>query len=95
MTRPFRLDLSVARHLIGHTIVRTARRVGRFPLVTMLEPLEACNLACTGCGRVREYRGVIDRRLTVDESLAVLPRACSRASASMRSRGRPSMYSMA
>ncbi len=68
MTRPFRLDLAVARHLIG----RTARRAGRFPLVTMIEPLEACNLACVGCGRVREYRDVIDRRLTVDESLAAV-----------------------
>ena len=65
MSRPLRLDLSVARHLIGNT----TRRTGRFPLVTMLEPLEACNLTCTGCGRVREYRDAIDRRLTVDESL--------------------------
>ncbi len=68
MSRPFQLDLSVARHLIG----RTAWRGGRFPLVTMLEPLEACNLACTGCGRVREYRDVMDQRLTVDECLAAV-----------------------
>ena len=27
----------------------------RFPLVMMLEPLHACNLTCTGCGRIREY----------------------------------------
>ena len=27
----------------------------RFPLVLMLEPLHACNLTCTGCGRIREY----------------------------------------
>ena len=27
----------------------------RYPIVTMLEPLETCNLACKGCGRVREY----------------------------------------
>jgi len=68
MSRPFRLGLSVARHLVG----RVARRAGRFPLVTMLEPLEACNLTCTGCGRVREYRDVIDRRLAVDECLAAV-----------------------
>jgi hopanoid biosynthesis associated radical SAM protein HpnH len=43
------------------------RRKNRFPLVTMLEPLEACNLSCAGCGRVREYQDVIDRRLTVEE----------------------------
>ena len=68
MNRPLRLDLSVARHLIG----RSVGRVGRFPLVTMLEPLEACNLRCTGCGRVREYHDVIDRRLSVDDCLAAV-----------------------
>lgn len=68
MTRPFRLDLSVARHLVG----QLTRRTRRFPFVTMLEPLEACNLRCSGCGRVREYRDVIDRQLTVDECLAAV-----------------------
>ena len=68
MSRPLKLDLAVARHLMS----RKARGVARFPLVTMLEPLEACNLACIGCGRVREYRDVIDKRLTVDECLAAV-----------------------
>ena len=31
----------------------------RFPLVMMLEPLHACNLTCTGCGRIREYESSI------------------------------------
>lgn len=44
----------------------------RFPLVTMLEPLEACNLACVGCGRIREYESVIDRMLTVEQCLAAV-----------------------
>jgi len=65
MSRPLALDLKMARYLMG----RKSRRVGRFPLVTMLEPLELCNLACTGCGRVREYRDVVDQRLTVEQSL--------------------------
>jgi len=68
VSRPLKLDLAMARYLFA----RKARRVRRFPLVTMLEPLEACNLACVGCGRVREYRDVIDRRLTVDECLAAV-----------------------
>jgi len=68
MTRPFRLDVSVAKHLIG----RTVRRTGRFPLVTMIEPLEACNLSCVGCGRIREYEGSLDRRLTVEECLSAV-----------------------
>ena len=44
----------------------------RFPLVTMLEPLEACNLACEGCGRIREYEPVIDSRLSVEQCLAAV-----------------------
>ena len=66
MSRPAKLDFAVARYLMS----RRARGIRRFPLVTMIEPLEACNLACVGCGRVREYRDVIDRRLSVDECLA-------------------------
>src|SRR6266436_1536002 len=30
-----------------------------FPLVLMLEPLHACNLACIGCGRIVEYKDTI------------------------------------
>jgi hopanoid biosynthesis associated radical SAM protein HpnH len=58
----------MARHIAGNKL----RRRKRFPFVTMLEPLEACNLTCAGCGRVREYRDVIDRRLSVDECLAAV-----------------------
>ena len=41
----------------------------RFPLVTMLEPLEMCNLACVGCGRIREYQPVIDKMMPVNVAL--------------------------
>jgi len=41
----------------------------RFPLVLMLEPLHACNLTCTGCGRIREYETTITRRLTLEQCL--------------------------
>jgi hopanoid biosynthesis associated radical SAM protein HpnH len=68
VSRPAKLDLAVARYLVS----RKARGVRRFPLVTMIEPLEACNLACIGCGRVREYRDVIDRRLSVEDCLAAV-----------------------
>ncbi|UCF10252.1 MAG: adenosyl-hopene transferase HpnH [Candidatus Bipolaricaulota bacterium] len=65
MSRPAGLDLHVGRYLFANKM----RRVKRFPLVTMLEPLELCNLACAGCGRVREYHDVTDRRLSVEECL--------------------------
>ena len=42
----------------------------RFPIVLMLEPLHACNLTCTGCGRIREYESTIRERLTAEQCLA-------------------------
>ncbi|HVP49225.1 MAG TPA: adenosyl-hopene transferase HpnH [Bryobacteraceae bacterium] len=44
----------------------------RFPLVLMLEPLHACNLTCTGCGRIREYEATITQRLPLEECLAAV-----------------------
>jgi len=41
----------------------------RFPLVLMLEPLHACNLTCTGCGRIREYESTISQKLSVEQCL--------------------------
>ncbi|MEQ1884678.1 MAG: adenosyl-hopene transferase HpnH [Bryobacteraceae bacterium] len=41
----------------------------RFPLVMMLEPLHACNLTCTGCGRIREYESTIRDRLSLEQCL--------------------------
>jgi hopanoid biosynthesis associated radical SAM protein HpnH len=41
----------------------------RFPLVLMLEPLHTCNLTCTGCGRIREYKSSITEMLTVEQCL--------------------------
>lgn len=41
----------------------------KFPLVLMLEPLHACNLTCTGCGRIREYESTITEKLTVEQCL--------------------------
>jgi hopanoid biosynthesis associated radical SAM protein HpnH len=42
---------------------------GKFPLVLMLEPLHACNLHCSGCGRIREYSDTISKRLSVVECI--------------------------
>ena len=41
----------------------------RFPLVMMLEPLHACNLTCTGCGRIREYEETIRERVSLEDCL--------------------------
>ncbi|MEN3010595.1 MAG: adenosyl-hopene transferase HpnH [Candidatus Bipolaricaulaceae bacterium] len=67
MGRPLSLTFELARYLLPRR--RWPEKGRLFPIVLMLEPLEACNLRCAGCGRVREYREVMDRRLSVDEAL--------------------------
>ena len=64
--RPIGLSAKLAWYLF------TKRVKGEkfFPLTMILEPLEACNLTCTGCGRIREYEPIIDKQLTVDECLS-------------------------
>ncbi|MEZ5403102.1 MAG: adenosyl-hopene transferase HpnH [Bryobacteraceae bacterium] len=44
----------------------------RFPIVLMLEPLHACNLTCTGCGRIREYENSITETLSLEQCLAAV-----------------------
>jgi hopanoid biosynthesis associated radical SAM protein HpnH len=66
MRFPLTLTTSLATYIAGKRV----RRVERFPLVMMLEPLHACNLTCTGCGRIREYRSTITEKLTVAQCLA-------------------------
>ena len=65
MGRPVELAVRLGWYIFKNKLTR--RR--RFPLVTMLEPLEACNLACEGCGRIREYESVIGNTLTVEQCL--------------------------
>jgi hopanoid biosynthesis associated radical SAM protein HpnH len=65
MRFPLPLTTSMASYIVRHKI----RRTPRFPLVLMLEPLHACNLTCTGCGRIREYETTIKQKLTVKECL--------------------------
>ena len=65
MARPLELAARLAWYIASNKL----RGRKRFPLVTMLEPLEKCNLACEGCGRIREYEPVLDRMLSVEECI--------------------------
>lgn len=64
-----RFPLSLTRAMTGYILRRRLAGQRRFALVLMLEPLHACNLTCTGCGRIREYASTIKDRLTVEECL--------------------------
>src|SRR3989338_775849 len=64
---PFPLRMTAA--LTRYVALNKLRGRKRFPLVLMLEPLHACNLTCTGCGRIREYQETILEMLTVEQCL--------------------------
>lgn len=64
-----RFPLSLTADMAGYMVTKKLRRTKRFPLVMMLEPLHACNLTCTGCGRIREYESTIKQKLSVEECL--------------------------
>jgi hopanoid biosynthesis associated radical SAM protein HpnH len=59
------MTTSMTKYLLGKNLSGAKK----FPLVMMLEPLHACNLTCTGCGRIREYKSTINEMLTVEECL--------------------------
>jgi len=65
-----RFPLSLTLSMAGYMARKKITGQKRFPLVLMLEPLHACNLTCTGCGRIREYESTIKQRLSVEECLA-------------------------
>ena len=67
-----RFPLSLTASLTGYIAGKRIRGEKKFPLVMMLEPLHACNLTCTGCGRIREYKSTINDTLTVEQCLAAL-----------------------
>ncbi len=67
-----RFPLSLATSMAGYIARKKLSGEKRFPLVLMLEPLHACNLTCTGCGRIREYVQTIKEKLSVPECLAAV-----------------------
>jgi hopanoid biosynthesis associated radical SAM protein HpnH len=67
-----RFPLSLTSTMIGYIAKKKITRQQKFPLVLMLEPLHACNLTCTGCGRIREYETTIKQKLSVAECLAAV-----------------------
>ena len=66
--RPLGLSLKLGWYLLQQKI----RGREHYPLTMILEPLEECNLTCTGCGRIREYEPIIERKLTVEQCVAAV-----------------------
>lgn len=63
-----RFPMTLTRRMTGYILKNKLKGSDhKFPLVLMLEPLHACNLTCTGCGRIREYKSTINEMLSVEE----------------------------
>jgi len=62
MKFPLRSTVQIGRYVVSQ------RGEERYPLVIMLEPTLGCNIACIGCGKIREYESN-KARLTVEECL--------------------------
>jgi len=71
MRIPLRLMIDLARYMSRR------KRAGEkyFPIVLMLEPLHACNLACVGCGRIVEYKDTIRDQMPLEEALGAADEA--------------------
>jgi hopanoid biosynthesis associated radical SAM protein HpnH len=71
MRMRFKLMTDLARYMSRQ------KRAGHkyFPIVLMLEPLHACNLACIGCGRIVEYKDTIRDQMPLEEALGAAEEA--------------------
>jgi hopanoid biosynthesis associated radical SAM protein HpnH len=59
---------TVSTYVLGKRL----RKVERFPLVLMLEPLFRCNLACAGCGKIQYPPHILKRQLSAAECFAAV-----------------------
>lgn len=64
-----RFPFALVKDLSTYIVKKKMAGEKRFPLVLMLEPLHACNLTCTGCGRIREYESTIREVVPLEECL--------------------------
>ncbi|OHB86328.1 MAG: hopanoid biosynthesis associated radical SAM protein HpnH [Planctomycetes bacterium RIFCSPHIGHO2_02_FULL_38_41] len=67
-----RISLSLSASLIKYLIKNKLLAIKRFPLVLMLEVTHTCNLACEGCGRIREYKETMKEMLSTEECLQAI-----------------------
>jgi hopanoid biosynthesis associated radical SAM protein HpnH len=56
----------------AYVVSKRLKRVKRYPLVLMLEPLFRCNLACPGCGKIDYPAAILDQRLSKEDCLAAV-----------------------
>ncbi len=64
-----RFPISLSVDLTRYLMKKRLQGEEKFPLVLMLEPTHQCNLACTGCGRIQEYRDTLGQAMSLKDCL--------------------------
>ena len=65
MRFPIQLHWTLMKYIATNAI----RGRSRYPFVLMLEPTHLCNLACEGCGKIREFESTIRDMLPLETCL--------------------------
>lgn len=63
------VPLSQGLRIFSYIMKQKLKRVERYPLVLMLEPLFRCNLECKGCGKIQFPEEILGKRLSAKECL--------------------------
>jgi hopanoid biosynthesis associated radical SAM protein HpnH len=65
MRFPLRLNYDLTKYIMSNKF----NKIEKYPLVLMLEPTHLCNLACEGCGKIREFEKTIRDMLPLETCL--------------------------
>ena len=66
------IPMSQVARIGAYIVGKHIRRVERYPLVLMLEPLFRCNLACKGCGKIDYPDSILNQRLSYEQCMAAI-----------------------
>jgi len=63
----------IQQYRVGRYILeQKLKRIQRYPLVLMLEPLFRCNLACAGCGKIDYPSEILNKRISYEDAMKAI-----------------------
>ena len=68
MAMPLRQSIRIGTYLMRQKLAGK----DKFPLLVELEPLFACNLKCSGCGKIQHPASVLKQRMPVEQAIAAI-----------------------
>ncbi|QRP43401.1 adenosyl-hopene transferase HpnH [Amycolatopsis sp. FDAARGOS 1241] len=68
MAMPLRQSVRLGSYLMKQKLLRKEK----FPLLVELEPLFACNLKCSGCGKIEQPHTLLKQRMPVEQAVGAI-----------------------